>query len=195
MTPNPRIPCLRCVSQILRCFQIEGLWQLCQASLLAPHFQQHLLTSHLCVTFWYFLQSFKLFQHYYICYGAVISDHWCCYFNCLRKQFTTNQVAVMVMYPPANAGDARDMGSVFGLGRTPGVGNCNLLQYSCLENPSDRGDWWATVHGVTKSWTWLKWLSTHTCMHFSRLNWNWQVEATFSELSRSLSWVTDQLFS
>jgi len=59
----------------------------------------------------------------------------------------------MVMYPPANAGDARDMGSVFGLGRIPGAGNCNLLQYSCLENPSDRGDWWATVHGVTKSWT------------------------------------------
>ena len=75
MTPNPHIPCLHCVSQILRSLQIEGLWQLCQTSLLAPHFQQHLLTSRLCVTFWYFLQSFKLFQRYYICYGAVINDH------------------------------------------------------------------------------------------------------------------------
>ena len=94
---------------------------------------------------------------------------WCCYFNCFRKQFTTNQVTLMVKYPPANAGDARDMGSVFGSGRTPGAGNCNPLQYSCLENPLDRGDWWATVRGVA----WLKRLSTHTHMHFSRLNWNW----------------------
>ena len=38
------------------------------------------------------------------------------------------------------------------------------LWYSCLENPMDRGAWWGTVHRVTKSWTWLKWLSMHTCM-------------------------------
>ena len=42
-----------------------------------------------------------------------------------------------------------------------GKGHGNPLQYSCLENPVDRGAWWATVHGVTKSWTWLKWLSMH----------------------------------
>ena len=47
-------------------------------------------------------------------------------------------------------------------GRSPGGGHDNPLQYSCLENPMDRGAWWATVHGVTKSQTWLKWLSTHT---------------------------------
>jgi len=40
-----------------------------------------------------------------------------------------------------------------GLGRSPGERNGNLLQYSCLENPMDRGAWWATVHGVAKSWT------------------------------------------
>ena len=44
-------------------------------------------------------------------------------------------------------------------------GGGNPLQYSCLENPVDRGTWQATVHRVTKSQTWLKWLSTHTCMH------------------------------
>ena len=123
----------------------------CQASLLAPHFQWHLLTScHILV----FLAIFQTFSAYYICYGdLLISDHWCCYFNCFRKQFTTNQVALTVKYPPANAGDPRDMGLVFGLGRTPGAGNWNPLQYSCLENPLDRGDWWAIVHGVTKSWT------------------------------------------
>jgi len=52
---------------------------------------------------------------------------------------------------PANAGDARDSGSIPGLGRSPGEGNGNPLQYSCLENPWDRGAWWAAVHGVLKS--------------------------------------------
>ena len=47
--------------------------------------------------------------------------------------------------------------------RVPGEGNGTLLQYSCLENPMDRGTCQATVHRVTQSWTWLKWLSTHAC--------------------------------
>ena len=59
----------------------------------------------------------------------------------------------MVKNPPANAGDARDMGSILGLGRSPGGGHDNPLQYSCLENSMDRGAWWATVYGVAKSWT------------------------------------------
>ena len=46
-------------------------------------------------------------------------------------------------------------------GRSPGGEHGNLLQYSCLENPEDRGGWWATVHRIAKSWTRLKWLSTH----------------------------------
>ena len=54
---------------------------------------------------------------------------------------------------PANAGDTGDGGSILGSGRSPGEGNGNPLQYSCLENPMDRGAWWATVHGVTKSQT------------------------------------------
>ena len=56
----------------------------------------------------------------------------------------------VVKNPPANAGDAGDVGSIPGLGRSPGDGNGNPLQYSCLENPMDRGEWQATVHGVTK---------------------------------------------
>ena len=51
---------------------------------------------------------------------------------------------------PANAGDRRDMSLTSGLGRYLGEGNGNPLQYSCLENPMDRGAWCATVHGVTK---------------------------------------------
>ena len=53
------------------------------------------------------------------------------------------------------------LGSTPGLGRSPGGGNGNPLWYSCLENPMDRGAWWATVHGVAKSQPWWKWLSTH----------------------------------
>ena len=52
------------------------------------------------------------------------------------------------------------MGPIPGSGRSPGGGHDNLLQYSCLENPIDRGAWWAKVHRVTKCWTQLKQLST-----------------------------------
>ena len=54
---------------------------------------------------------------------------------------------------PANSGDVGDLGSIPGLGRYPGVGNSNPLQYSYLENPMDRGAWQATVHGVAKPGT------------------------------------------
>ena len=56
----------------------------------------------------------------------------------------------------ASAGDARDMGSIPGSGISPGVGNGNLLQYSCLENSTDRGAWWDVVHRVAKSRTRLR---------------------------------------
>ena len=61
----------------------------------------------------------------------------------------------VLKYPPANAGGAGDVGLILGLGRFPGGGNGNPLQYSCLENPMDRGAWRATTHGVAKSWAWL----------------------------------------
>ena len=52
-----------------------------------------------------------------------------------------------------SAGNARDLSSIPGLGRSPGEGNGNPLQYSCLENSMDRGFWWATVYGITRSQT------------------------------------------
>ena len=65
----------------------------------------------------------------------------------------------VVMSPPANTGDT---GSTSGSGRSPGVGNSNPLEYSCLENSMARRAWWATVHGVTKSQTWLSdWTHIH----------------------------------
>ena len=64
----------------------------------------------------------------------------------------------VVKNPPTNVGDS---GSIPGSGRSPKGGQGNPLQYSCLENPLDRGAWQATVHRVTKSWTWQKGLSMH----------------------------------
>ena len=68
----------------------------------------------------------------------------------------------MVKNLPANAEDIKDMGSIPGSGRSPGVGHGNPLEYSCLENPMDRGAWWAMVHRITQSQTRLKQLSTQT---------------------------------
>ena len=65
------------------------------------------------------------------------------------------QVALVVKNLSASAGDKRDVGLIPGSGRSPG-GNGNPLQYFCLENPMDRGAWWAMVLRVTKSWTQLK---------------------------------------
>ena len=66
-----------------------------------------------------------------------------------------SQMALVVKNSHANAGDVRDMGSIPGLRRSPGEGNGNPLQYSCLENSMDRGVWQATVYGAAKSHTQL----------------------------------------
>ena len=72
----------------------------------------------------------------------------------------------MVKNLDANAGDLRDVGSIPGSGRSPGERNGNSLQHSCLGNPTNRGAQQAMVHGVTKSWTQMKRLSTHEHMGF-----------------------------
>ena len=89
----------------------------------------------------------------------------------LRKDNTVNNDRVsmtncspgclLVDNMPDNAGDIGDAGLIPGMERFPGGGNGNLLQYSCLENPVDRGAWWATVHGVTELDT-TEQLSMHT---------------------------------
>ena len=67
-----------------------------------------------------------------------------------------SQMALLVKNLPANAEDVRDAGSIPGSGRSPGQGNGNPLQYSCLENAISRGTWWAMIHRVAKSHTRLK---------------------------------------
>ena len=76
-----------------------------------------------------------------------------------KKKKTDLNSGSVVKNPPANAANTGNMGSVHGLGRSPAGGNGNPFQYSCLENPMDRGAWQATVHGVAKSRTRL---SMHT---------------------------------
>ena len=67
-----------------------------------------------------------------------------------------SQVALVVKNLSANAGDLSDADLISGSGRSPGGGHGNPLQYSCLENPMDRGAWWATVYGASKSQTQLQ---------------------------------------
>ena len=82
--------------------------------------------------------------------GSVTCIPWDIHLVHLSLSFLPSLVAQMVKNLPANAGDP---GSIPGLGRSPVEGHGNPLQYSCLENPMDRGPWWATAHGVTKSQT------------------------------------------
>ena len=76
-----------------------------------------------------------------------------------------SQVMQMIKNLSANAGDKRDMNTIPVLGRCPRGGHGNPLQYSCLENPMDRGAWRAAVQGVTQNQTGLRWLRTHTHTH------------------------------
>ena len=82
---------------------------------------------------------YYILLHLYVIY--LFNIHLCLYIGVPGGSVVKN--------PPANAGD---QGSIPGLGRRPGGGNGNPLQYSCLENPMDEGAWWATVHGGHKSW-------------------------------------------
>ena len=91
----------------------------------------------------------------------------------------------------ASVCNAGDLGSIPGLGRSPREGNGNPLQYSCLENPMDGGAWWATVHGVAKSQTWLsEWLDLNVVLRkatwygFSLIKFTMSCSVT----SRDLSW-------
>ena len=71
-------------------------------------------------------------------------------------------MVLVVKNLPANVGDIRDAGLIPEFGRSPGEGHGNPSQYSCLENPMDRGAWRAIVHRVAESWTQLKQRSTHS---------------------------------
>ena len=89
---------------------------------------------------------------------------------------------------PANAGDKGGMGLIPGSGRSPGGGNGNPLQHSCLENPMDRSAWEATVHGVKKSQT----RRSDFTFFLSFLSISWEV---FTEACNSVLLVSERLYS
>ena len=102
-----------------------------------------------------YTKSFPSFPFFYSPVHFFGDTHYLNFFNHLLKTevYLTNGaclVAQLVTNLPANGGDTV---SIPGSGRFPGEGNGSPLQYSCLENPMDRGAWWATVHGVAKSRT------------------------------------------
>ena len=81
-------------------------------------------------------------------------------YNHYWRVYLLQQLMILLGFPSSSDGkasacNAGDQGSIPGSGRSPGEGNGNPCQYPCLEIPMDRGAWWATVHGVTKSWTLL----------------------------------------
>ena len=90
------------------------------------------------------LRFFSLCRSSKACYVVLIN---------IFEYYLTSQVVRVVKNLPANAGDAKDVGSIPGWGQSPAVGNGNSLQYYCLENSMDGGTWWATVHRVTKNQT------------------------------------------
>ena len=77
-------------------------------------------------------------------------------------QTQTDWVQSLYSYSPLYTASQLYCHKIYTEARSPGGGHGNPLQYSCLENSMDRGAWWATVHGITKSLTWPKWFSTHT---------------------------------
>ena len=104
-------------------------------------------------------------------------------------------MALVVKNLPANTGDIRDVGSIPGSGGSPGVGNGNPNQYSCLENPMDQGTWQTTVHGLAKNWTQLSkwaqmdgWLANlgHPWNQKSALMLAWVISESRSVVSNSL---------
>ena len=106
-----------------------------------------------------FLRSTVAFENLMKSFGLFL-DAWACeeltdIFWGSTDFLGASQVALVVKNPPANAAGVREVSSIPGSGRTPGEGNGNTLKYSCLENPMDRGIWWAIVDRVAESQTWL----------------------------------------
>ena len=114
-----------------------------------------------------------------------VSPSWAVVVSCDPTAPSHTWMVLVVKNTRASAGDTRDTGSILGSGRSPGEGHGNPLQYSCLENPMDRGAWWATVHGVIKSWMRLEELNTHIHTHTHTHTWGQPDGAGFHKCCRA----------
>ena len=96
----------------------------------------------------------------------------------------------MVKNPPANAGDIKNAGSIPGLGRSPGGRHGNPFQYSCQENPMDRGAWQTRAHGVAQSRTQLKRQHcTHRCVNPCLFSWAFRILLSVRSQERNVQWL------
>ena len=102
--------------------------------------------------------------------SSAYSEVWISKYSNTNDSHWASQVALVVNNSPANTEDVRDAGSVPGSGRSPGGGPSNPLQYSSLENPTDRAIWRATFRGITKSWTWLKRRNMHADQKYNEVS-------------------------
>ena len=94
--------------------------------------------------------------------------------------------------PACSGWDLRDAGLIPALRRSPGEGHGNPLQYSHLENPMDKGAWWATVHRVAKSWTRLKQLSMHAqVIYSSKFSCLWNMDFTQYNYNTQVHFIQD----
>ena len=129
------------------------------------------------------LQSFPASGSSSVHYITIQKQIW--YWHNLR-------MALVVKNLPENAGYIRDAGSATGSERFPGEGHSNSLQYSCLENPMDRGAWWSTVHGVTKRQTYPK----HWCGDGGNIIWlllHFSILMAFSQFLRKILVPTENI--
>ena len=170
-------------------FQLLENCLLCPTVSLSTHTHTHTHThtpTHICILL--LLNSF--FHVLVFCNMELYNLHMFPLISPLHSQ-RASQMALVVKNLPANAGDIRDLGSIPGSGRSPGGGHGNPLQYSCLENPMDRGAWWFAVHRVEHDWSNLPHthlLHSHivTALHnkevsFREVKWqNWDQEEIFS---------------
>ena len=118
---------------------------------------------HLCSLYHPQLHLLTFWSEISLSYLWKLKDYATLIFPAYVQSHSTSQAALVAKNPTANAGDTRDSGLIPGSERSPAGGLNNPLQYSRVENPMDREAWRATVHRVTKSWTWLKQLSPHAC--------------------------------
>ena len=124
------------------------------------------------------------------------SQHFCHLINtqscfiCASFFFFVFPGGSVVKNLPANAGATGNVGLIPGSERSPGEGHGNTLQYSCLGNATDRGAWWATVHGVAKSRLWLKCLSTNVFFTGTSLNrYYWFISIKFLSHTMTHLWM------
>ena len=110
------------------------------------------------------LRDYLMISHVISAFSGRCSVHDQAREDCMIGHVILCTQELVVKNSPVNEGDIRDLGSIPGLGRSPGGGHGNQLQYSCLENAMDRGAWQDPVHWVSESWIQLKRLSTpHAC--------------------------------